>query len=139
MRAPVLIALTVVAQTAAACATVEPVAAPPAVVSAPPPTENHDWFLGIEEDQAGLDYGLEESDDIWLSLSCRRSSGRLELSRPVGVGHPPTITVESGGLIGTYSATSESSELHDGVFLTGGNQLKLTAVVGGTGGAASAL
>lgn len=115
MRAPVLIILTGLTLGAAACATVEPRPSP--VASAPPPIEYHDWFFGTEEGLAGLSYGLDESDDVWLSLTCRPGSGRLELTRPVDTGHPLTISVESGGETGTYRATSEPSELHDGVFL----------------------
>ncbi len=119
MRTPILILLTGLALGAAACATVEPApVAPPPTVAAPAPIENHDWFFEIEEGHAGLAYGLDESDDVWLSLSCRHGSSRLELIRPVGNDHPLTISVESGGETETYRATSEPSELHDGVYLT---------------------
>lgn len=121
MRAPILFVLTGLAFGAAACATVEtPATAPPGspeIVSAPAPIVNHDWFFGVDQGEAGLAYGLDESDDIWLSLTCRQGSGRLELLRPVGAEHPPLISLESGGETGTYPATSEPSELHEGVFL----------------------
>ncbi len=118
MRIPVLIVLTGLALGATACATIETPVDPPPVSSAPAPIENHDWFFQTEDGDAGLAYGLDESDDIWLSLSCRQGSGRLELVRPVGADHPLTISVESGGDTETYPATSEPSELHDGVYLT---------------------
>ena len=117
MRLRVLIVLSGLALSAGACAIVEPVPAPALIVSAPAPIEDHDWFFSTDGDQAGLSYGLNESDDVWLSLGCRRGSGRLDLIRPVEAGHPLTISVESGGEAGVYPATPEPSELHDGVFL----------------------
>lgn len=118
MRAAALLMLTGLALGAAACASVEPPpATTPSIPPAPAPIENHDWFFDNDEDQAGLSYGLDESDDVWLSLHCRQDSARLELSRPVGAGHPMAISVESGGEAATYPARSEPSELHDGVFL----------------------
>ncbi len=118
MRAPILIVLSGLVLGTAACATDVPAPAPsPPILSPPAPIENHDWFFGTEDGQAGLTYGRDESDDIWLGLSCRRGSGRLELSRPVDDRHPLTLTVESGGESARYPATSEPSELHEGVFL----------------------
>lgn len=120
MRAPTLFVVTSLVLGAAACASVErgpPVPTPPVIVSAPAPIENHDWFFGDEDDEAGLSYGLDESDDVWLTLSCHRGSGRLELSRPVGAGHPAEIFVESGDRAATYPAVAETSELHEGQLL----------------------
>lgn len=117
MRVPVLFVLTSLALGASACATVERTPASVTVAAAPDPIENHDWYFGSDEGQAGLSYGLDESDDVWLSLSCHQGSGRLELSRPVDSGHPLEISVASGGETATYPAVSEPSELHDGVFL----------------------
>ncbi|MGV8928360.1 MAG: hypothetical protein ACOH1E_01285 [Brevundimonas sp.] len=118
MRAPVLILLTGLTLGATACATVEPDPASVSVAAAAPdPIDNHDWFFASEDNEAGLTYGLDESDDVWLGLSCHRGSGRLQLSRPVDSRHPLTLSLESGGETGQYPATTEPSELHDGVFL----------------------
>lgn len=120
MRAPILIVLTGLALGAAACATVEtPDVSSPPTAAAPGPIENHDWFFESDGGEAGLAYGLDESDDVWLDLSCRQGSGRLELVRPAATGHPESISVESGGETASYPATSEPSELHEGVFLVG--------------------
>lgn len=121
MRAPVLILLTGLVLGATACATVEPgPASLSGVAATPDPIANHNWFFASEDNEAGLTYGLDESDDVWLGLSCHRGSGRLQLSRPVENRHPLMLSLESGGETGQYPARTEPSELHDGVFLIAG-------------------
>lgn len=121
MRAPVLIVLTGLALGAAACATVEtPVEPAPAVVSSgsPAPVANHDWFYLRDGEEARLVYGLAESDDLRLGLDCSQGSGRLALSAVGGPDAKPEIYIEAGGETERFSAQSEPSELHEGVFLT---------------------
>ena len=122
MRTRALLVLSVLTVTASACSTVEtadPAASPqPAQQGAILPVEGHDWFYWPDGDEASLAYGVDETDNIWLSLSCLRGSGRLGLLRPAGDGDPEVIRLESAGEHQTYPAQSEPSELHDGVFLT---------------------
>lgn len=120
MRAAVITVLTGLILGATACATVEaPVTSPPpAVVAAPAPVADHDWFYHQEPAEARLVYGLAESDDLRLALDCRRGSGRLALSALGGPDAIPEIYVEAGGETERFPARSEPSELHEGVFLT---------------------
>lgn len=106
---------------AAACASVEAPTPPAVTSSAPRPVEGYDWHLSIDEPEARLAYGLAESDELRLGLTCARGSGRLELSamRPAGVRE---IHLESGGETERFPARSEPSELHEGVFLTAGTR-----------------
>lgn len=119
MRVPVLLALAGLAMSAAACATVAPSPASdaPAPSSSPMPVENYDWFFSTDADHAALAYGLADSVDVWLGLTCQRGAGRIDMHRPVEVGHPSSISLESGGDTETYPATAESSGLHDGPIL----------------------
>jgi hypothetical protein len=123
MRAPALLALSGLSLAAAACAAVEPVA-PAASAAArspaapPAPIENYDWRLFDDGDEASLGFGLDESDDVWLDLDCRRGSGRLTLVAPAGPDAPRTIRLEAGGERVAYAAEAETSELHEGVFLS---------------------
>ena len=107
------------ALTATACA---PMAVPaPTLVPAPytaTPVANYDWYLHTDGDDARLAYGLRDSDDLRLGLDCRRGSGRLALSAVGETGAAPEISLESGGEAALYPATSELSELHDGVVLS---------------------
>ncbi|HYC66775.1 hypothetical protein [Brevundimonas sp.] len=121
MRAPALLVLSGLALGAAACAGVEP--APPAAsplsapATAPAPIENYDWLFFEEGDEASLGFGLDESDDVWLDLDCRRGSGRLVLVAPAGPDAPRLVRLEAGGERAAYRAEVEASELHEGVFL----------------------
>lgn len=117
MRVLALFALTGLALAAAACATVEPTP-PSSVAVAPTPVEGYDWFFHQDAAAARLAYGLEASDDLRLGLDCERASGRLSLSASGPKGAELEIQVESGGETERFAARSESSELHDGVFLT---------------------
>ena len=122
MRAPTLFVLSALAVGAAACATVEPPPAaptpPPAAGPAPLPVEGYDWFYSTDEDTARLAYGLAESDDLKLGFDCRRGAGRLEMVAIAAKGAKPEIHVESGGETERFPASSEPSQLHDGVFLS---------------------
>jgi hypothetical protein len=118
MRLPALLMLSGLTLGAAACATVEPTAPAGPPLAAPAPIAGYDWIYHADGDEAGLAFGVDESDDVWLALSCNRGSGRIELIQPVGEAHPRVISVESGGDTETYPATAEPSELHEGVFLT---------------------
>ena len=120
MRAPLLILLSALTLSAAACATVEPAAPTAAPATGAVPIAGHDWFFYQDEAAGRLVYGLAESDDMRLGLDCARSSGRLVLSAIGGPGAKPEIHLESGGETGRFAALSEPSQLHDGVFLTAG-------------------
>lgn len=121
MRLRALFVLSALGLGAAACATVEPAAAPleppPAAGSAPLPVEGYDWFYSTDDGAARLAYGLAESDDLKLGLDCRRGTGRLEMVAIAEKGAKPEILVESGGETERFPASSEPSQLHDGVFL----------------------
>ncbi|WP_339931877.1 hypothetical protein [uncultured Brevundimonas sp.] len=119
MRLPVPLLLSGLALGAAACA---PVAVPAPTLLAPAyptaPVANYDWYLHADGDEASLAYGLRDSDDLRLGLDCRRGSGRLALSAVGETGAAPEISLESGGEAARYSATTEASELVDGVVLS---------------------
>ena len=80
---------------------------------APRPIADHDWSLFIEDDQASLSYGRNESDDVWLSLACEKSSGRVELFRPADADHQPVIFLESGGETERFTGKIEPSDLFE--------------------------
>ena len=122
MRTRALFILSALALGAAACATVEPAASPPepppVAGPAPLPVEGYDWFYSTDEETARLAYGLAESDDLKLGFDCRRGAGRLEMVAIVEKGAKPEIHVESGGETERFPASSEPSQLHDGVLLS---------------------
>ena len=121
MRARALSALSALALGAAACATVEPAASPepqPVAGGAPLPVEGYDWFFSSDDDTARLAYGLAESDDLKLGFDCRRGAGRLEMVAIAEKGAKAEIHVESGGETERFRASSEPSQLNDGLFLT---------------------
>lgn len=102
----------------AACASVEPsVPASSPLASTPAPVAGQDWFYHVDGGEARLSYGTENSDDLRLGLSCARSTGRLELNAHTP--HDATqIHLESGGKTERFVASSEPSQLDDGVLLT---------------------
>jgi hypothetical protein len=123
MRARALFILSALALGAAACATVEPADSPtpqPVAGGAPLPVEGYDWFYSTDEDTARLAYGLAESDDLKLGFDCNRGAGRLEMVAIAEKGAKAEIHVESGGEIKRFPASSEPSQLHDGLFLSAG-------------------
>lgn len=87
---------------------------------APSAVEGYDWFFNAEpeSEEVSLSYGMAETDDVPMDLSCRRGSGDLLLLRPVPSGRPSRIMIESGGDTETYPAQAEASPLHEGDFLT---------------------
>jgi len=117
MRAAAAIVVMALSALTAACASMEavPLNASPVdtVASTPQPLEGHDWFFDSEDGQAALLYGLADSDDIWLSLTCRRDSGALSLSQPATPAQPRVIALESGGDTETYAARVEPSEMYE--------------------------
>lgn len=124
MRPRALFALTAVAASAAACATVQPpspAAEPPAGAAAPAPVEGRDWFHHADADAGRLVYGAAESDDLKLGFECRRGSGRLEVLSLAPKGAKAEIVLESGGETARLPARSEPSQLDDGVLLTAGS------------------
>jgi hypothetical protein len=106
-----------------ACATPRPagettsLAAPTA--SAPVPAPGYDWFFNADPaaSELSLSYGVADSDDVPLSLSCHKGDGALMLLRSAA---PPrtTLALESGGETETYPAKAEPSPLHGGHDLT---------------------
>lgn len=117
MRPSLPIALSAFTLTLAACATA-PGTTVPAASATPAPVEGYDWFLHEDGDTARLAYGLAESDDLRLGLDCRKGSSRLDLSAVAPAGARPEIYIESGGDTARFTATSEPSEVNDGLFLS---------------------
>lgn len=119
MRLPAPMLIGALALSAAACA---PVMAPaPTLLAtsyAAAPVAGYDWYLHTDGDEARLAYGLRDSDDLRLGLDCRRGSGRLALSALGETGARPEIALESGGEVALYPATTEASELVDGIVLS---------------------
>ncbi|HEV2081075.1 MAG TPA: hypothetical protein VGR32_01340 [Brevundimonas sp.] len=99
----------------AACASTAPVVAPGADAVAPQPIDGHDWFLGDAGDH--LSYGLNESDDVWLSMSCEAGTGSIEINQYLELGSDAAIALESGGDTETWRAAAQPSELGDGQYL----------------------
>lgn len=95
----------------AACASTPEPAGVLSDSSGPAPLAGHDWFLNVEGARPGLMYGAENSDDIWLSLTCEPGTAVLDLTQPAVEPHP--IRVESGGDTETYPSEAAPSELHD--------------------------
>ena len=85
---------------------------------APLATPGYDWHLNADAEEASLSYGMAETDDVPLDLSCRPGSGALQILQAVAGGHPRVIALESGGDTATYPAQAEPSALHDGLDLT---------------------
>lgn len=85
---------------------------------APLPTPGYDWHLNEDAEEASLSYGVAETDDVPLDLSCRPGSGALQILQAVAVGHPKVIALESGGDTETYPAKAEPSAMHEGQDLT---------------------
>ncbi|MBL0948405.1 hypothetical protein [Brevundimonas sp.] len=99
-----------------ACASME--AAPATLTAtetpgAPRPIADHDWSFLVEDDQASLAYGRNESDDVWLSLACDRGTRRLDLFRPADADRQAVIYLESGGETERFTGRIEPSELFE--------------------------
>ena len=103
---------------ATACSTTRDGApAPLASSGSPAPIAGYDWYFHPEATEAKLVYGVENSDDLRLGLTCEKGSGRVEISAnaPRGVRE---IYLESGGETERFPAKGEASQLTDGDFLT---------------------
>ncbi len=82
---------------------------------APIPVAGYDWHLNEDAEEASLSYGMAETDDVPLDLSCRPGSGALQILQTVAEDHPKVIALESGGDTETYPAKAEPSAMHDGL------------------------
>lgn len=111
----VIVAAVLASAGLAACATAPGRPAPDA--SAPAPVEGYDWFLNRDETALSLAYGVAESDEVKLSMECAAGSGDLVLTAPGAAGERE-IHLESGGDTERYAAEGETSQIHDGDFLT---------------------
>lgn len=85
---------------------------------APAPVAGYDWHFNADSEEASLSYGMAETDDVPLDLSCQPGSGALQILQTVSEDHPRVIALESGGDTETYPAKAEPSALHDGLDLT---------------------
>lgn len=115
MRASSLVLAALAAMGASACATA-PAPPPSGTSGPPPPVANYDWSFGAEGGRGGLVFGLQESDDVWIVMNCRQSSGRLDLS----VASPTAsreVVLMAGAETGRFPARAESSEIDEGYFL----------------------
>lgn len=121
MRALFPVLLAGLALGATACTTTpEATTAEPAplpAAPAPAPIEDYDWFFYSDADEASLVFGVDETDNVWLDLECRRGAGTLDMVAPAATDAPRTIRLEAGGETAAYAAAAETSELHEGVFL----------------------
>ena len=102
------------------CATgadVAPTPIPPDF-SAPQPVAGYDWFFNATDGGASLAFGLAESDDVRIALSCETGSGRLSLMRDIAAEAAPEIVLESGGETERFPGRSEPSLLSDGQIVT---------------------
>ena len=118
MRPVVWIAPALVALALTACAPTMKSELVGAGGGSPVPTAGYDWHLNEDAEEASLSYGVAETDDVPLDLSCRPGSGALQILQAVAVGHPKVIALESGGDTETYPAKAEPSALHGGLDLT---------------------
>jgi hypothetical protein len=110
---PILLA----AASAAACATV-PVAPVPveSPVEAPAPIAGLDWFLTDDPSETRLAYGMANSGDFRMAMTCLPGSGRLGLIQASETGHPEMV-LESGGDTERLDATVEPAGVMDGDIL----------------------
>ncbi|WAC59197.1 hypothetical protein [Brevundimonas sp. SL130] len=101
----------------AACATSPqaPNPKPMADAGAPAPIANYDWHISLEPQEAGLAYGVANSDEVKLQLRCATGSGALDLAalldKPARQLH-----LESGGDTERYPAVSEDAGITDGAY-----------------------
>lgn len=142
MRA--LLLISALSLCAGGCATAP--AEPPPTAGPPAPVAHYDWIFGEDgQGQGGLVFGLEESDDVWISLGCRRGSGQLEMSAASPVPAREIVLI-AGGKTGRFPASAEAAEIHEGYFLEARAPVTAPVLqafrregwmsVGGTGGSA---
>ena len=98
---------------AAACATAPsaPIETGSTPDAGPAPLADHDWFFHDSDGEGRLMYGAQDSDVIWVILTCDQGSGALKVLQPAVEPHP--IRLESGGDTETYQAEALPDELHD--------------------------
>ena len=101
---------------AAACASVEAPSVGSMSSGAPSPIPDYDWHYQVDGREASLVFGMEDSDDVMMGLSCRSGSGKLDLFAIVDTAKE--IHLESGGDTERFAAASEPSDLHDGLVLS---------------------
>ena len=98
----------------AACAPRPAVA--PASLAAPLPLAGEDWHFHADGDSAMLAFGVETSDALRIKFDCQAGSGRTSLLQPAA--RPANeIRLESGGVTGSWRATTEPSNLDNEVLL----------------------
>lgn len=116
-RLPIFGALSALVLTAA-CAT-QPgagsyAAALPALTEPPARQGDYQWFFDREDDEFQLFYGMAQSDDIPLGLTCTRGSGQIRISTPSEDNSLRSLTLTSGGQVATYPARAHGAEVFDG-------------------------
>ena len=102
----------------AACSTTPAATVPPTSSGAPLPVEGFDWHLNGDDNEISLSYGMADTDDVPMDLSCQAGGQELTLLLNVEKGQPQRIQLESGGETETYRACAERSPLSDSVDLT---------------------
>ena len=102
----------------AACSTTSAPAPVATLSSAPAPVEGYDWFLMQDGAGSQLVYGLDQSDEVKLSLACDGGDGTVEVSAPGRPGDHPEILLESGGDTVRLTAHVEPMGLTDEDWLT---------------------
>ncbi len=85
--------------------------------ASPAPVPGYDWHLTTAEGEVRLAYGVADSDDLKLGLTCVDGSRKVEIMAPAPTGSRE-IHLESGGDTMRLVARSEPSGLHDGDFLS---------------------
>lgn len=100
-----------------ACAS-GPEAPSPVAAGAPAPIAGYDWFFHADGGEGSLAYGVAESDELKLGLSCAKGAGALEIMVPTRPGSRPEIRLESGGELERWPAKAEPSVMTDDDLLT---------------------
>lgn len=116
-RLPISGALSALLLTAA-CAT-QPgtnasMASLPALTEPPARHGDYQWFFDREDDEYQLFYGMAQSDDIPLGLTCTSGSGRIKISTPSEDNARRTLSLTSGGQVATYPARVSEAVVFDG-------------------------
>jgi len=116
-RLPLLGALSALLFTAA-CATQPGAVGSSATLTAltEPPArhQGYNWFFDQDEGEFQLFYGMAESDDIPLGMTCSSGSGRITISTPSEDNHARSLTLTSGGQMATYPARATEAQVFDG-------------------------
>ena len=115
-------AVVALAMLAAGCASTgtepTPIDPLPPTYAAPSPIEGRDWHLTQYWDQSTLAFGVAETDDVDLTLTCSDGSGWVSLLRDAPDAAPREFRLEAGADSGLFVAESEPSMLTDGQILT---------------------